>query len=239
MTLDTVPSFYGITVGMVVTGLNIGANVTLPGAAGEAGAVANTMVTAVSGNTVTLSFVPGGYGTLNNGVLGDIPAGTTLTFAVPAENTNFLEATTGEANSATNNPFTYAYEFNQSKLLEQQMLGTTIYGAAVPGAAESYATSQNILQYYPSVAATATTPGYTGYVTGGWTGIGSGYPSAFGYMSPTSTGSVYIAPNMTFDFTEIQYEGKTLAASRGRLDGAVQLHRSQCCRHADRRLAHS
>ena len=33
---------------------------------------------------------------LNNGVLGDIPAGTTLTFAVPAENTNFLQtATTG------------------------------------------------------------------------------------------------------------------------------------------------
>ncbi len=62
VTLDTVPSFYGITVGMVVSGLNIGANVTLPGAAGEAGAVANTIVTAVSGNTVTLSFVPGGYG---------------------------------------------------------------------------------------------------------------------------------------------------------------------------------
>ncbi len=140
MTLDTVPSFYGITVGMVVSGLNIGANVTLPGAAGEAGAVANTIVTAVSGNTVTLSFVPGGYGTLNNGVLGPIPAGTTLTFSVPAENTNFLEAATGEANSATNNPFTYAYEFNQSKLLEQQKLGTTIYGAAVPGAAETYAT---------------------------------------------------------------------------------------------------
>ena len=49
VTLDTVPSFFGITVGMVVSGLNIGANVTLPGAAGEAGAVANTMVTAVVG----------------------------------------------------------------------------------------------------------------------------------------------------------------------------------------------
>ena len=29
--------------------------------------------------------------TLNHGVLGDIPAGTTLTFAIPAENTNFLQ----------------------------------------------------------------------------------------------------------------------------------------------------
>ena len=104
----------------------------------------------MSGNTVTLSFVPGGYGTLNNGVLGDIPAGTTLTFSVPAENTNFLEATTGEANSATNNPFTYAYEFNQSKTVEQTNLGTTIYGAAIPGAAETFATDQNILPYYLS-----------------------------------------------------------------------------------------
>ncbi len=145
--------------------------------------------------------------TLNNGVLGDIPAGTTLTFSVPAENTNFLEATTGEANSATNNPFTYAYEFNQSKTVEQTNLGTTIYGAAIPGAAETFATDQNILPYYLSGA------GYTGYLTGGWTGIGSGYPSAIGYMSPsaTDTGALYIAPNMTFDFTEIQYEGKTVA----------------------------
>ena len=152
------------------------------------GAVANTMVTAVSGNTVTLSYVPGGYGTLNNGVLGDIPAGTTLTFSVPAENTNFLEAATGAANSATGNPFTYDYEFNQSKLLEQQQLGTTIYGAAVPGAAETYATAQNILPYYPSVAATATTPGYTGYVTGGWTGIGSGYPERVRLHEPDEPG---------------------------------------------------
>ena len=29
-------------------------------------------------------------------------------------------------------------------------------------------------------------------------------------MSPYDQGSVYIAPNMTFDFTEIQYQGKTI-----------------------------
>ena len=127
---------------------------------------------------------------------------------VPAENTNFLEAPTGEVNSATNNPFTYAYEFYQSKTVEQTNLGTTIYGAAIPGAAETFATDQNILPYLSYCA-----PGYTGYLTGGWTGIGSGYPSAIGYMSPsaTDTGALYIAPNMTFDFTEIQYEGKTVA----------------------------
>ena len=62
MTLATLPSFDGVTVGMLVTGLNIGTNTPLPGAAGEGGAVANTQVTAVSGNTVTISYVPGGFG---------------------------------------------------------------------------------------------------------------------------------------------------------------------------------
>ena len=225
MTLDRCRPFYGITVGMVVSGLEHRRERNRsPVPQEKAGAVANTMVTAVSGNTITLSFVPGGYGTLNNGVLGDIPAGTTLTFSVPAENTNFLEAATGEANSATSNPFTYDYEFNQSKTVEQTNLGTTIYGAAIPGAAETFATDQNILPYYQSVAPTATTPGYTGYLTGGWTGIGSGYPSAIGYMSPsaTDTGALYIAPNMTFDFTEIQYQGKTVAQAEA--DWAAQFN---------------
>ncbi len=92
-----------------------------------------------------------------------------------------------------------------SKTTEEQQLGTTIYGAAVPGANETATTDQNIMQYYQSGT------GYTGYVTGGWTGVGSGYPSAIGYLDPTDEGSLYIAPNMTFDFTEIQYEGKTVA----------------------------
>jgi serralysin len=205
VTLDQLPAFYGITVGMVVSGLNIGEGAQLPPVGGESGAVVNTMVTAVSGNTITLSFVPGGYGTLNNGVLGDIPAGTTLTFNVPAENTNFLETATNGPTSSTGNPFTYEYEFNQAKALLELQLGHQIYGAAIPGAAETYATAANIFPYFQSGI------GYTGYVTGGWTGIGAGYPGAIGFMSPYDQGSVYIAPNMTFDFTEIQYQGKSIA----------------------------
>ena len=41
-------------------------------------------------------------------------------------------------------------------------------------------------------------------------------------MSPTSQGSVYIAPNMTFDFTEIQYQGKTVAQAEA--DWAAQFN---------------
>ena len=222
------PSFAGVTVGMFVTASNgaLGTNTPLPGAAGEGGSIANSQVTAVSGDTITISYVPGGFGTANDGTIGDIPAGTTLTFSIPAENTNFLQtaATTSPVLSATANPFTYAYEFQQSATVESQQLGIPIAGAAIPGANETFATDQNILPYFQSVAATATTPGYTGYLTGGWTGIGSGYPSAIGYMSPSATdmGSLYIAPNMTFDFTEIQYEGKTVAQAEA--DWAAQFN---------------
>jgi serralysin len=222
------PSFAGVTVGMFVTASNgaLGTNTPLPGAAGEGGSIANSQVTVVSGDTITISYVPGGYGTANDGTTGDIPAGTTLTFSIPAENTNFLQTatTTNPVLSATGNPFTYAYEFQQSAALESQQLGIPIEGAAIPGANETFATDQNILPYFQSVAPTATTPGYTGFLTGGWTGVGSGYPSAIGYMSPSATdeGSLYIAPNMTFDFTEIQYEGKTVAQAEA--DWAAQFN---------------
>ena len=152
VTLDPLPSFYGITVGMVVSGLNIGANATLPRCGGESGAVVNTTVTAVSGNTITLSFVPGGYGSAEQRRARRHPGRHTLTFTVPAENTNFLQTGTGTVTSSTGHPFTYDYEFNQAKLLLEQQLGHPIYGAAVPGAAETYATAQNILPYYQSVA---------------------------------------------------------------------------------------
>jgi Ca2+-binding RTX toxin-like protein len=124
------------------------------------------------------------------------PAGSPATWA---ENTNYLN-TTGTG------PWTFDYEFNQSKLIEQQNIGVTIAGVAVPGMPETLATAEQILQYYQSIAG-----GVTGYVTGGWTGVGSGYPNAFGYMTPTDAGPVYLAPNMTFDFTEIGFEGKTAA----------------------------
>ena len=222
--VSSLPSFAGITVGMVVSASIpgvIGANAQLAGVGGESGAVVNTTVTAVSGDatsgyTLTLSFAPNGYGSANEGVLGDIPANTQLTFSVPAENTNFLQ--TGTATTTTNvlsgdaQQFTYDYEFNQSMLLEEQQLGVPMYGVAVPGAAETVATSENIMQAVAStVAASSALGGGTPYLTGGWTGLGSGYPSAIGYLNPTDQSSVYIAPNMTFDFTEIQYEGKTVA----------------------------
>ena len=70
-------------------------------------------------------------------------------------------------------PAQIQFEFEQSKLLLEQKLGITIEGAAVPGAPESLATSQLIGQYFS-------------YMTGGYTGVGAGYPGAFGYITPGS-----------------------------------------------------
>jgi Ca2+-binding RTX toxin-like protein len=119
------------------------------------------------------------------------------------ENTNTLYVTPPANGSAPN--WTFDYEFGQSNTILQQQLGIAIAGGAVPGAGETVSTSQQILQYYQTAG------GLTGYVTGGWTGVGAGYPNAFGYIDPTNTGSVYIAPNITFDFTEIQFQNKTPA----------------------------
>ena len=193
ITVSGLPSYNGATLGMDVTDAN-----------GDFGP--NTIITAVSGNatsgyTLTLSYQPGGYGTPDVGALNAIAAGSTISFAVPNENTNFLSATgTG--------PFTYNYEFQQSKEIEDSNIGITIAGAAVPGANDYLPNSENILSYFPSTA-----DGLTGYVSGGWTGVGSGSPNAIGYLTPSDTGSVYIAPNITFDFSELQYEDKTPASS--------------------------
>ena len=94
-------------------------------------------------------------------------------------------------------PGTIDYEFNQSKQIINQKIGSVVpgytdLGAAVPGMPEKLPVSQAIEQYFA-------------YVTGGYTGIGAGYPGAFGYLTPGNQNSVYLAPDITFDFTQIQW----------------------------------
>ncbi|MFC3174632.1 M10 family metallopeptidase C-terminal domain-containing protein [Novosphingobium bradum] len=92
------------------------------------------------------------------------------------------------------------YQFQQSATVLSQQLSAalghpyTIAGAAVPGAPETLATSQAIMPYVND------------YLSGGWTGVGSGYPSAEGYMLPGQTGKVYLAPNTVFDFTLVEFQ---------------------------------
>ena len=88
------------------------------------------------------------------------------------------------------------FEFNQSMNEIITQLGPTwedrqIRGGAVPGMPESTATGREIGQYLD-------------YLSGGYSGIGAGYRSAFGYLTPDSN-KPYFSPNMFFDFTLIGF----------------------------------
>jgi len=88
------------------------------------------------------------------------------------------------------------YEFQQSKTLIEQNLGNQVLGAAIPGAPETVQTDQ---RFY------ADAPSYS-YVTGRYTGVGAGYPGAFGYLTPSATDTqrIFLAPNMKSDFSLVE-----------------------------------
>ncbi|HEX2828993.1 MAG TPA: type I secretion C-terminal target domain-containing protein [Burkholderiales bacterium] len=100
----------------------------------------------------------------------------------------------------------FQFEFQQSRtVIEQQMsaiLGRpfTLDGAAVPGAPENLATALSIIQYYD-------------YLSGGFSSIGAGYPNALGYLTPAMAAAdkVYLAPNVKFDFSLVEFGGMTPA----------------------------
>lgn len=83
------------------------------------------------------------------------------------------------------------FEFNQSQQVIEQQLGISVTGAALPGAPETLETALKIIQYFD-------------YISGGYSGVGAGYPNAFGYLAPGQS-AVYLAPNLYFDFTLIEF----------------------------------
>ncbi|WP_375195413.1 cadherin domain-containing protein [Sphingobium sp.] len=93
------------------------------------------------------------------------------------------------------------FEFGQSTTLLNQLLGSAgpIRGIALPGAPETLATAEAIMQYAPT------------YLTGGYSGQGAGYPNAFGYLTPGEQSKIYFAPNTVFDFTLIEFQKLTVA----------------------------
>jgi len=92
------------------------------------------------------------------------------------------------------------FEFADSRAVIEQNLGLSNIGGAVPGAPENLATSFNILQYVD-------------YLSGGYSSVGAGYTNAFGFLSP-DTSKVYLSPNMSFDFTLVEFKGKTAAEAK-------------------------
>ncbi|ODT80451.1 MAG: hypothetical protein ABS76_16055 [Pelagibacterium sp. SCN 64-44] len=82
----------------------------------------------------------------------------------------------------------FVFQFLHSREAIEAKMGIVVGGAAVPGMPETLETARQIIQYYD-------------YLTGGASMAGAGYPGAFGYLTPSETDKVYIAPNMSFDFT--------------------------------------
>ncbi|KAB2866084.1 MAG: polysaccharide deacetylase family protein, partial [Bauldia sp.] len=80
------------------------------------------------------------------------------------------------------------FQFNQAQQVIEQQLGINVTGAALPGNPEKIAAASQIIQYFD-------------YISGGASTFGAGYPGAFGYLTPALADKVYLAPNVSFDFT--------------------------------------
>lgn len=80
------------------------------------------------------------------------------------------------------------FQFNQSQQVIEQQLGINVVGSALPGNPEKLATASQIIQYFD-------------YISGGASTFGAGYPGAFGHLTPELANKIYLAPNVSFDFT--------------------------------------
>ncbi|WP_116654487.1 M10 family metallopeptidase C-terminal domain-containing protein [Pelagibacterium sediminicola] len=96
----------------------------------------------------------------------------------------------------------FTFQFGTSRHAIEDGLGIVVTGAAVPGMPETLETARQIIGLYD-------------YMTGGASMAGAGYPGAFGYLSDGETDHVYLAPNMSFDFTLIDWLG---LSAQGALD---------------------
>ncbi len=92
------------------------------------------------------------------------------------------------------------WEFAESRTIIERELGITDLSGAVPGAPEDLRTSLEIIKHLD-------------YLSGGYSGVGAGFPNAFGFLNPTQ-GKVYLSPNMSFDFTLVQFQNRSAEESK-------------------------
>ena len=91
-------------------------------------------------------------------------------------------------------------EFAGSRVVIEENMSISNLSAAVPGAPEDLRTGLEIIQHVE-------------YLSGGFSGSGAGYPNAMGFLHPTQT-KVYLSPNMSFDFTLVQFQRRTAAEAQ-------------------------
>lgn len=131
-----------------------------------------------------------------NLLLEDTPQILALIARVDPSNPNAVDPTALTAAEKELLFSSYRFQFETSRAILEAKLGYEIGGAAVPGMPERIETTREIIKYYD-------------YISGGFSGQGAGYPGAFGFLSPGETDKVYIAPNMSFDFTLIGFQNLT------------------------------
>nr|WP_295890367.1 M10 family metallopeptidase C-terminal domain-containing protein [uncultured Devosia sp.] len=144
--------------------------------------------------------LPGGPG-----VVGQALASMTLA-EVNAKIAQVLASPTPETLDATSKAFllaTYRFQFEAARTVLEANLDYPITGAAVPGMPEQMFPAQQIIKYFD-------------YLSGGASMLGAGYPGAIGYLTPGADGQVYIAPNMSFDFTLMGWLGLTVAQAEAK-----------------------
>ncbi len=112
------------------------------------------------------------------------------------------------------------FEFADSRSIIEQNLGLSNIGAAVPGAPEKLAISQEIIKH-------------VSYLSGGYSGVGAGFPNAIGYLTPSDT-KVYLSPNMSFDFTLIEFKG--MSATQAQAQWFTEF--DNLTKHAKRAMIH-
>lgn len=88
-------------------------------------------------------------------------------------------------------PAQWDFEFKQSKLVIEQNLKLQNIGMAYPGNPENMPVNEYLRTTFP-------------YLSGGYSGVGAGYPGAMGYLTPDFK-SEYFSPSMYFDFTMIEF----------------------------------
>ncbi len=111
-------------------------------------------------------------------------------------------------------------EFADSRAQIEKNLGLSNIGGAVPGAPEKLATAQEIIKH-------------VGYLSGGYSGVGAGFPNAIGYLTPSDI-KVYLSPNMSFDFTLIEFKG--MSATQAQAQWFTEF--DNLTKHAKRAMIH-
>ena len=88
----------------------------------------------------------------------------------------------------------FSFQFGSSAAEISSQLGIQVHGAALPGAPETLDTAREVSTYFD-------------YISGGYSGYTGGYNGAFGFLTSDLVDTVYLAPNMPFDFNLIDFLG--------------------------------